>query len=61
MAVQVTVDEDGKVISANAVSGHALLRPAAVQAAYAARFSPTKISGQAVKVTGVIQYNFVQP
>ena len=61
VVVQVTVDEDGKVISANAVSGHPLLRPAAVQAAYAARFSPTKLSGQAVKVTGVITYNFVQP
>lgn len=61
VVVQVTVDEDGKVISANAVSGHALLRPAAVQAAHAARFSPTKLSGHAVKVTGVITYNFVQP
>ena len=59
--VQVMVDEDGKVISANAVSGHPLLKPAAVQAAYAARFTPTKLSGQAVKVAGVITYNFVQP
>jgi len=58
--VQVTVDENGKVISATAVSGHPLLRPAATQAAYGARFSPTKLSGQAVKVTGVISYNFVQ-
>ena len=61
VVVEVMVDEDGKVISANAVSGHTLLKPAAVQAAYAARFSPTKLSGQAVKVTGVITYNFVQP
>lgn len=59
--VQVMLDEDGKVISAHAVSGHPLLKPAAVQAAYAARFTPTKLSGQAVKVTGVITYNFVQP
>ena len=59
--VQVMVDEDGKVISANAISGHPLLKQAAVQAAYAARFTPTKLSGQAVKVSGVITYNFVQP
>ena len=57
--VQVTVDESGSVISANAVSGHPLLRQSAVSAARQAKFSPTKISGQPVKVTGVIIYNFV--
>jgi protein TonB len=59
VTVQVTIDESGKVISARAVSGHPLLQQAAVQAAYGARFSPTQLSGQAVKVTGVITYNFV--
>lgn len=59
VVVQVTVDEDGKVISANAVSGHPLLQAAAVAAARGAKFSPTKLSGQPVKVTGIIQYNFV--
>ena len=58
VVVQVTVDEEGKVISASAVSGHPLLRQAAVQAAYQARFSPTLLSGQPVKVTGTITYNF---
>lgn len=57
--VQVTVDESGNVISANAVSGHPLLRQSAVSAARQAKFSPTKISDQPVKVTGVIVYNFV--
>jgi protein TonB len=55
----VTVDENGNVVSAQAVSGHPLLQAAAVAAARGAKFSPTKLSGQAVKVTGVIQYNFV--
>jgi hypothetical protein len=32
-----------------------------VQAAYRARFSPTKLSGQPVKVSGVINYNFNLP
>ncbi len=57
--VQVTIDESGNVISASAVSGHPLLRSAAVQAARSSKFSPTMLSGQAVKVTGVIVYNFV--
>ncbi len=59
VTVQVTIDESGKVISAKAVGGHPLLQQAAVQAAYGARFSPTQLSGQPVKVTGVITYNFV--
>jgi len=59
VTVQVTIDETGKVISARAVGGHPLLQQAAVQAAYGARFSPTQLSGQPVKVTGVITYNFV--
>jgi protein TonB len=56
--VAITVDETGKVISAHAVSGPALLQQAATQAAYQARFTPTMLSGQPVKVTGTISYNF---
>ena len=59
VVVQVTIDENGSVISAHAVSGHPLLQAVAVAAARGARFSPTKLSGQPVKVTGVITYNFV--
>ncbi len=59
VVVQVTVDEDGNVISARAVSGHPLLQSSAVAAARQAKFSPTMLSGQLVKVTGVITYNFV--
>ncbi len=58
VTVQILVDESGKVVSASAVSGHPLLRAAAVQAAYRARFSPTLLSGQPVKVSGTITYNF---
>lgn len=57
--VQVLIDEKGSVVSAAAVSGHALLRAAAVQAAKSAKFTPTQLSNQPVKVTGVIVYNFV--
>ena len=57
--VQVLIDENGSVISAHAVSGHPLLQAAAVAAARASKFTPTKLSGQPVKVNGVIIYNFV--
>lgn len=59
VTVQILVDESGRVVSANAVSGHPLLQQAAVAAARQARFSPTLLSGQPVKVSGVITYNFV--
>src|SRR5687768_12263439 len=59
VTVQVLVDERGNVISASAVSGHPLLQPSAVSAARQAKFSPTLLSGQPVKVSGVITYNFV--
>ena len=56
--VDVILDETGKVVSANASSGPGILRDAATQAALKARFSPTKLSGQPVKVSGVINYKF---
>jgi TonB family protein len=59
--VQVVVDENGAVISAQALSGPAPLREAAVDAAKRARFSPTKLSGAPVKVSGTIDYNFTLP
>ena len=59
VTVQVLIDENGNVVSAHAVSGHPLLQAVAVAAARSAKFSPTKLSGQPVKVTGVITYNFV--
>lgn len=59
VSVQVVIDETGKVISAKSASGHALLAPAAVQAAYLARFSPTMIGNTPVRVSGVIVYNFM--
>lgn len=58
VSVQVLVDEAGNVVSANAVSGHPLLRAAATQAARGAKFNPTELSGTKVKVTGVIVYSF---
>ncbi|MCA1565130.1 MAG: energy transducer TonB [Acidobacteria bacterium] len=56
--VAVTIDEEGRVITAEAVSGPDELRGAAVEAARKARFSPTRLSGQPVKVSGRLSYNF---
>lgn len=58
VTVEVILDETGKVVSATATSGPTILRDAAVQAALKARFSPTKLSGQPVKVSGIINYKF---
>lgn len=58
VSVQVMLDENGNVVSAHAVSGHAMLKQAAVQAARNAKFTPTFLNGQKVKVTGLIVYRF---
>jgi TonB family protein len=58
--VQVTIDEHGSVVSAKAVSGHPLLKDAAERAARGAKFSPTYLSKQPVKVSGLIVYNFTK-
>ena len=59
VSVQVLIDETGRVVSAHVVSGHPVLAPAALKAAYQARFSATLVGDTAVKVSGIINYNFV--
>jgi protein TonB len=59
VTVQILVDETGKVISAHVVKGSPMLTKAAEEAARRARFTPTKLGDQPVKVQGVITYNFV--
>lgn len=56
--VQVTIDETGRVIAANVINGHTLLRDSALSAARKSTFSPTLLSKVPVKVTGIIVYNF---
>ncbi len=58
VVVEVTVDTEGKVMAARAISGHPLLKDAAITAARQWVFVPTKLSGQAVKVIGTITFNF---
>jgi TonB family protein len=58
VVVRIKIDESGRVISAGAISGHPLLKGSAVQAAYGARFSPSYLNNQPVKVAGTVRYNF---
>ena len=57
--VRIVFDETGKVIWARAISGHPELRQAAEDAAWRTKFSPTVLSGEAVKTSGILIYNFV--
>jgi outer membrane biosynthesis protein TonB len=58
-SIKVQIDEDGSIFSAEPIAGHQLLLSASRQAACLSEFSPTRLEGQPVKVTGVITYNFV--
>lgn len=53
VVVEVTVDEAGNVAAARAISGHPLLRPAAVSAARRARFAESR-----TRMTGTLTYTF---
>jgi TonB family protein len=58
VSVEILIDVTGKVVSANAVSGPQQLRAVAAEAARRARFTPTLLSGQPMRVSGFINYNF---
>jgi TonB family protein len=59
VTVRVVVDENGKVISAQATDGPLPLREAAEAAARQATFGPTVVDGITVKVAGTLTYDFV--
>jgi TonB family protein len=59
VTVPILVDEQGNFDSLPpGVKGHPLLREAAINAASQARFLPTRLSGEPVKVCGVLTYIF---
>lgn len=61
VSVQIVINEAGEVEAAKATAGHPLLQQAAVAAAKEWRFSPTKLSGNPVKVSGTISFVFALP
>jgi len=58
VVVELTVDEEGDVLSARAVSGHPLLRETSLDAAWDWKFSPTIYQGRPIKVIGAIEFKF---
>ena len=56
--IQLLVNEDGEVIFANPLSGPEELWAESVKASVAARFKPTTLSGEPVKITGRIILDF---
>jgi hypothetical protein len=61
VTVQISIDEDGKVISARAVSGNRQLYEIALENAKSQKFPPKILSGKPVRVTGIIVYKFEDP
>ena len=60
VVVKVKINETGTVVEAKDMcGGPPYLSESSVQAAYGARFSPTKLSGKPVPVYGIIQFRFV--
>jgi TonB family protein len=59
VVVEIIINESGDVVSARAIAGHQLLQADSIAAARAAKFSPTKVCGEPVRVSGVIHFNFV--
>lgn len=58
--VKVTINEEGKVISAQSLTGHPLLRKAAENAALESKFIPATNDGKPMKYSGNIVFNFKQ-
>jgi len=61
VVIQVTVDEQGNVTEARALSGPKMLHDVSINAARQAKFSPTLLSGEPVKLSGVLVFNFGRP
>ena len=58
VTVEITLDEEGKVISAKATSGPKGLRSSAEDAVRRSKFKPVVVGDKAIKATGFINFNF---
>ncbi|HEX5084014.1 MAG TPA: energy transducer TonB [Blastocatellia bacterium] len=56
--VQIGISETGAVTDVTLLSGHPLLRDAALQAAKQWAFIPTELNGQRVRAIGLLTFNF---
>jgi periplasmic protein TonB len=56
--VQIEISDEGAVTNVTLLSGHPLLREAALQAAKQWLFIPTELNGQRVRAIGLLTFNF---
>jgi periplasmic protein TonB len=56
--IQISISETGAVTDVTLLSGHQLLRDAALQAAKQWVFIPTELNGQRVRAIGLLTFNF---
>jgi protein TonB len=56
--IEVVIDVDGSVIQATVIDGHPFLQRAALEAAQQWKFRPTLLSGEPIKVTGILIFRF---
>jgi TonB family protein len=59
--VRVTISVTGRVIKATAISGHPMLREAAVEAASRWEFEPTMLNGVRIETEVVLSFDFTAP
>ncbi len=60
VSILVLIDENGQITKATALKGHPLLIPGSLKAALESTFEPITLqSGEKVKVSGVIVYNYI--
>ena len=57
VTVMISIDEKGNVLSAKGISGNPYFRPMLEREALKAKFRPTMVSGQLIKVDAYILYN----
>ena len=58
VTVEAVVGKDGRVIRAQAVSGHRLLRGAAVREVYGRRYRPYMLNDRPVNVATIVTVDF---
>lgn len=56
--VEITIDENGDVLEAKAISGHPLLWAESVKSALKSKWKPVELSGKPVKVSGILVFNY---
>jgi TonB family protein len=61
VTVEITIDKDGKVTSAKAVSGSLMLKAECESAALRSQFKPQMWNGEPIAAKGHLTYNFVVP